>query len=121
MTRYLLSVHVGADDRPQQMTDAETQRGFARIADLEREMRAAGALLLSARLEGPEAASVVRAAGGRRPAITDGPYIEAKEAIGGFYLIQAADRDTALEWAARTSESIGMPIEVRGLFDSADD
>ena len=45
--------------------------------------------------------------------LTDGPYIEAKEQIGGFYIIEAADLDAALEWASRTSDAVGKPIEVR--------
>ena len=44
---------------------------------------------------------------------TDGPFAETKEQLGGFYLIEAADLDAALGWAARVSECIGMPIEVR--------
>jgi len=49
---------------------------------------------------------------------TDGPFIESKEHLGGFYLIQADDLDTALSWASKTTAIIGMPIEVRALADS---
>jgi hypothetical protein len=45
--------------------------------------------------------------------VTDGPFIEAKEQIGGFYIIEAADLDAALEWASKTSDAVGKPIEVR--------
>jgi hypothetical protein len=120
MPRYLLSVHVGADDHPQQMSAEDQQRGFQRVADLERDMRAADALVMSARLEGPDSAFVVRASNGRA-VTTDGPYVEAKELIGGFYLIEAPDREAAAEWASRTSAAIGMPIEVRPLWASAGD
>jgi hypothetical protein len=44
--------------------------------------------------------------------------VEAKEAIGGFYIIEAANEDAALAWATKTSAAIGMPIEVRPFFDS---
>ena len=57
-------------------------------------------------------ASVVHHRDGTR-AVTDGPYIETKEHLGGFYVITAADLDEALEWADRTSATVGMPIEVR--------
>ncbi|MFN2418189.1 MAG: YciI family protein [Candidatus Limnocylindria bacterium] len=45
--------------------------------------------------------------------MTDGPLVEAKESIGGFYIVQAEDLDAALRWAAKTSAAIKMPIEVR--------
>ena len=61
---------------------------------------------------------MVRATNGKA-FVTDGPYVEAKEIAGGFYLIEAPDRDAATEWATRTSSAIGMPIEVRAVFDSA--
>ena len=119
MTRYLLSVHVGPDDRPQQMTDEETRHGFERVARLEDDMRSAGALVMSGRLEGPDASVVVDATNGRM-VTTDGPFVESKEMIGGFYVIEAPDRETAVEWASRTSAAISMPIEVRPFFASAD-
>ena len=46
----------------------------------------------------------------------DGPFLEAKEAIGGFYIVEAANRDAALTWAEKTSAAIGKPIEVRGFY-----
>ena len=63
-------------------------------------------------MDGPESASVVHHRDGTR-AVTDGPYIETKEHLGGFYVITAADLDEALKWADRTSATVGMPIEVR--------
>lgn len=118
MARYLLSVHVGADDRPDTMTEDDERRGYARVAQLESEMRAAGALVLSVRLDGPKNAVVVRSTA-EETVTTDGPYVESKELIGGFYMVEAPDRDGAVEWAARTSAAIGMPIEVRALWDFA--
>jgi hypothetical protein len=119
MPRYLLSVHVDPSDRPAEMSDEARREGFNKIASLERDMRADGALVMSVRLDAPEDAVVAHPANGK-PVTTDGPYIESKELIGGFYLIDAPDRDAALEWASRTATAIGMPIEVRGIFDSAD-
>lgn len=119
MARYLLSVNVGTDDRPQQMTDEEMREGHDKVARLEADMRSSGSLVMSARLEGPEAAFEVNATNGT-PLTTDGPFVESKEVIGGFYIVEAPDRDTAREWAARTSAAIGMPIQVRPLFASAD-
>ncbi len=118
MARYLLSVHVGMDDRPDQMSEDQARQGHERVASLEQDLRAAGALVFSARLEGPERAVVVRTTDGRA-VTTDGPFVESKEVIGGFYIIEAPDRDHAMDWASRTSAAIGMPIEVRQLWDSA--
>ena len=44
---------------------------------------------------------------------TDGPFVESKEHLGGFYIIQAKDLDAALAWATRVTEAIKVPIEVR--------
>ena len=117
MTRYLLSVHTGNDDSPASMTDEQAREGYALIGSLEREMEAAGALVFSGRLDSPDAARVVRASNGKA-LTTDGPYLEAKEAIGGFYIVDAPNLDDALAWASKTSAAIGMPIEVRPFHDS---
>ena len=119
MARYLISVHVGPGDRPQRMTDEQMREGYERVAQLEEEMRSAGALVMSGRLEGPDSAFVVNATNGK-VVTTDGPFVEAKEIIGGFYIIEAPDREAAAEWASRTSAAINKPIEVRPFFASAD-
>jgi hypothetical protein len=118
MTHYLLSVHtpVGAPQAP--MTDEQMREGYARISAVEDELKTAGALVFSGRLEDPATASVVRATNGAAALTTDGPFIEAKEAIAGFYIIQAASPDAAREWASKTSAATGMPIEVRPFLDS---
>lgn len=117
MPRYLLSVHTPADSAPAAMTEDEMRRGYEQIAALESEMTAANALVFSGRLTEPSSARVVRAQNGR-PTVTDGPFLEAKEAIGGFYILDAPDLDAASGWAAKTSAAVGMPIEVRPFFDS---
>ncbi len=119
MARYLLSVNVGSNDRPQQMSDAEARHGYERVASLEDEMRAAGALVMGGRLEGPDSTVVVDATNGK-VVTTDGPFVEAKEVIGGFYIIDAPDRAGAVEWASRTSAAINMPIQVRPFFATSD-
>jgi hypothetical protein len=62
----------------------------------------------------PETAKVVRNARGQI-VTTDGPYAETKELLAGFYLIEAEDLDAALAWAAKTTEAVQMPIELRPL------
>ena len=115
MARYLLSVHTKADEAPRQMTEEDMRAGFAAVADLEAEMQAANALVLSGRLVEARRASVVRAKKGR-VTVTDGPFVEAKEALGGFYIIDAPDDDAARSWASKTSAAINQPIEVRSFW-----
>jgi hypothetical protein len=120
MASYLLSVHAGNDVR-EPMTDAEMRRGFEQVETLETEMNAAHALLFSGRLHEAGAARVVRPSKGR-VRMTDGPYAETKEHLGGFYIIDAPDLDAALGWASKVTLAINAPIEVRefaGLRDSS--
>lgn len=114
MAQYLLSVHTPADEPQRPMSDEEMREGFGRIGALEDEMRSAGALLSSGRLEAPSAAAVVRVSDGKT-LTTDGPFAESKEILGGFYIIEAPTRDAALEWGAKTAAAIEMPIEVRAF------
>lgn len=113
MSQYLLSVHsVEGEARPE-MTPEEMEASMAGVNALEAEMVAAGAFVFGGALHGPEAATVVRAAGEDGLTMTDGPFAEAKEHIGGFYVIEAEDLDAALAWAGKTVECINAPIEVR--------
>ena len=112
MPQYLLSVHTEENAPRPAMTDDEVRRLFEIIAKLETEMVAADALLFSGRLTEPSAASVVDSRNGS-VITTDGPFVEAKESIGGFYIIQAEDLDAAQRWAAKTSAAVRVPIEVR--------
>ena len=115
MTQYLLSVHTTDDPRPERTAD-EMQRSSAQILALNDEMKATGAWLAAGRLHDPNTATVVESHRGRIRT-TDGPFVEAKEQIAGFYIIEAADLDAALSWASKASEAVGMPIEVRPFVD----
>ena len=75
-------------------------------------MKAAGAWVFSARLHEPTTATVVRVSNGE-VLTTDGPFVETKDHLGGFYVIEAADLDAALAWASKVTEAVGAPIEVR--------
>jgi len=79
-------------------------------------MRAVNALVFSGRLLEPSRARVVRPSRGRVKA-TDGPFAETKEHIAGFYIIEASDLDSALEWASKVTVAINTPIEVRPFMD----
>ena len=113
MSHFLLSVHT--DSEPREMSDEDMRRGYEQVATLEREMRAADALVYSGRLDEPSQARVVRPSKGRVRA-TDGPYAETKEHLGGFYIIDAKDLAAALEWASKVTLAIDTPIEVRPFF-----
>jgi hypothetical protein len=110
VTQYLLSVHmVEGEPMP---ADEEIQRRFRDVAAFNSEVRRAGAWVFAGGLNPPSTATVVRSQGGR-VVTTDGPFAEAKEQIGGFWVIEAADLDAALDWAARGSAACGGPVEVR--------
>ncbi|MEL6430681.1 MAG: YciI family protein [Planctomycetota bacterium] len=115
MNQYLFAVHSSAGADCQSRPPEEMQEQFQRIEALEREMRAAGALTASGRLSGADSATVVRGAtdAGGDVLTTDGPFVEAKEHLAGFYIVAAADLDAALGWAKRVTEAVGQPIEVR--------
>lgn len=118
MPQYMLSVHVdGAAQRPP-MTEDEMELSMKKIGELEADMRATNTWQFSARLHGPDAATVVRKVDGQR-VTSDGPFVESKEHLGGFYVIDAADLDEALDWAERTVDAVGMPIEVWPFADAA--
>jgi hypothetical protein len=70
-------------------------------------MEASGTFVFGGALHGPEAATVIRMGGGE-VVMTDGPFVEAKEHIAGFYIINADDLDAALAWAARSWTRSGI-------------
>ncbi len=83
------------------------------------QLKASGRLLVSASLGGADQAIAVRPRGGQ-PAVTDGPYSEAKEVVGGFFIIEAADREEALRVAAlhpaaTLGEQAGWGIEMHPI------
>jgi hypothetical protein len=120
MARYMLSVHSREGEVREPMTEEEMQRSHAQLGVIEREMAAEGAWVFSARLHDADTATVVRRSGDE-VLTTDGPFAESKEHLGGFYLVEAADLDEALGWAAKVTACIEVPIEVRPLADFADE
>lgn len=115
MNQYLLAVYEGqgrAEDAPS--TPEEMQSFMARVMALEEEMDAAGAFAFGGALHGPDAATVVSSGGtGLDKVTTDGPFVESKEHIGGFYIVNAETLDDALEWAGKVVDAIDHAIEVR--------
>jgi len=120
MTRYMLSVHSGPAQVQEPMPAEEMQKSWQQIGILEAEMKATGAWVFSGRLHDPDTATVVRLANGE-VLTTDGPFVEAREHLGGFYIINADDLDAALALASKVTRVIGAPIEVRPFADFADE
>jgi len=112
MPQYLLSVHNVAGEVGEPMTDEEMQQSWKQIQALNEEMKSAGAWVFGGALHEPDTATVVGISGGE-VVTTDGPFVESKEHLGGFYIIQAEDLDAALAWASKTTAAVRKPIEVR--------
>jgi len=112
MAQYLLSVRSVEGEVREPMTEEEMQESWKQVSILEKEMMSAGAWVFSGRLHEPDTATVVRVANGE-VLTTDGPFMESKEHLGGFYIIEAPDLDAALAWASRVTAAIKVPIEVR--------
>ena len=116
MTQYLLAVHhdgTGPDISPE-----ELQQSLADMGVFDTKLKDSGAFVFRGRLLGVESATVVRQSGSDYP-VTDGPYAAAKEYLGGFWIISAADPDTALEWARQATAACRLAIEIRPFADVA--
>jgi hypothetical protein len=111
MTQYLLSVYQPDGPVPE---PAVLEKIMGDLDALNRELEAAGAWVFTAGLYPPDTATVVRVEGGGQ-LITDGPYVEGKEHIGGFTVIEAPDLDAALVWAGRMAQATTLPVEVRPM------
>ncbi len=111
MTQYLLSVwHIGEYPDP---NSEEAQKMFAQVGAFNSEVQQSGAWVFAGGLHPASTATVVTASGTADPVITDGPFVESKEQMGGFWIIEAADLDAALEWARKGSAACMAPVEVR--------
>lgn len=110
MTQYMLSVPGNVDDA--MPSDDVIQQMFKDVEAFNDKVRAAGKWVFAGGLEPITTATTVDATG-EAPTVTDGPYSEAKEFLGGFWIIEAADLDEALTWAKQGSSACGGPVEVR--------
>jgi hypothetical protein len=113
MPRYLLNV-IQPDAAPP--PPAALDRIMRDVRAVRDEIQAAGAWEFSGGLHRPSASTVVRVRDGEA-LITDGPFVEGKEFIGGFTIIRAPDLDAALGWARKLAAATTLPIEVRPFQD----
>ena len=96
-----------------------SQEGEAMIRDisaLNEEMDAAGARFFAGGLEPARSAKALRKLADGNVTITDGPYLEAKEHVGGFWILQCADMDEALAWGRKAAIACRVPVEVRAFL-----
>ena len=107
MAQYLLAVYYADRDH----TAEEFQRLCVDVPALHAKMEDAGVFVFQGGVLGPESATVVRQSGADF-LITDGPYPETKEHLGGFWIISVADLDAALEWARLATVACRRPVEV---------
>ena len=113
MPQYLLSVWHD-EDYEVDFSTPEAQRMVAQVGAFNQELAEAGAELFAAGLQPASSATVVRSSAGD-VSMTDGPYAETKEQMGGFWIIEAADFDAALEWAGKAAAACEGPVEVRPM------
>lgn len=80
----------------------------------------AGVLVGGEGLQGPDTATILHAKDGER-SVQDGPYADSKEQLGGFFIVDVPDLDTALDWAAKAPTASTGKVEVRPLLEHCDD
>jgi hypothetical protein len=118
MAQFLLSVWHD-EDYSVDFTTPEARRRVRQVSALNREMETTGVWRFGAGLEPASAATTFRVDGlgdeGAEVSMTDGPYAETKEQMGGFWVIDVPDPATAQEWARRAAVAGECPVEVRPM------
>ncbi|WP_148574696.1 YciI family protein [Nocardioides caldifontis] len=116
MTQYLLSVPHDSSEEPtmESMDPAELEAALAATGAIIEELQSTGAFVFAGGLMPPSTAVTVDNTGGSLSTVA-GPFVEAPEYLGGFWVIDVADEATALDWAARASKALGGRIEVRAF------
>ena len=109
MTQYLVAIHHPDDFDP----SSESEATVRAIDALNEEMAAVGVVVFVGGLLPVSSAKSLRAQPGGKVLITDGPYLETKEHIGGFWVLEVAGLDEALEWGRKAVVACRAPVEVR--------
>ncbi len=110
MTQYLVAIHHPDDYDPAVAEDETMHRDIDVLND---EMTAAGVRVFVGGLQPARRARSLRAGPDDQVLITDGPYLETKEHVGGFWVLEAADLDEALAWGRKAAIACRAPVEVR--------
>lgn len=114
MTQYLMSVYI--DESQEAPPQEEIEKIYADVDSFNQKLQEAGAWVFGGGLHPTDTATVVRSQDGEVLA-TDGPYAEAKEQIGGFWIIEADNLDAALDWASQATIACQGPVEIRPFQD----
>jgi len=115
--RFMMLMYPGIDTSAEEWEPSAEDVGA--MSRYNEELNKAGVLLSLDGLRAPVDGARVRFSGGT-PAVTDGPFAEAKEVVGGYWLIQASSKEEAVEWATRCPANEGDFIEVRRVFEMED-
>jgi len=113
--KYMLMLYVNEAGWPK-LSKAEQEAGTAAYAAYTDALSKSGALVANGRLGQSASATRVRVTESGKQEVLDGPYADSKEQLGGFYLIDVADLDAALSWAARCPATSHGVVEVRPLW-----
>jgi len=111
---YMLMIYVNEAGWPK-LSQAQQEQGMAAYTAYTEAMQKSGVFKTGGRLHPSASAATVRAADGK-PSVLDGPYADAKEQLGGFYIIDVPDRQAALSWAQRCPGTGHGAVEVRQIF-----
>ena len=112
MPKYLVAIHHPDNYDP----SVEDEAMIRDISSLNKEMIAAGVRTFAGGLSPVRNATTLRAQPNGDVLLTDGPYLETKEHVGGFWILETADRDQALAWARKAAKACRAPVEVREIF-----
>lgn len=112
MAQYLISVWHDEDYGDMDFDDPDLQRRHKQVMALNEEMEATGTWVFGGGRQPRSSATVLKSNGGD-VSMTDGPYAESKEHMGGFWVIEAADFDAALEWAGKAAVACEETLELR--------
>jgi hypothetical protein len=112
--QYLLMIY-GDESMWEKMTPEQQQQGGAAYFAYTEALKNAGVLLGSNRLRPSPTATTVKPVNGKTQ-VLDGPFADSKEQLGGYYLIEAADLDAALGWAAKCPAASHGAVEVRAIW-----
>ena len=110
MNKYLVAIHHPNDYKPEISEDEKMERD---IDVLNEEMEAAGARFFAGGLEPIKNAKSIKAKPDGKVLVTDGPYLETKEHIGGFWILEVASLEDAVAWGRKAAVACRAPVEVR--------
>jgi hypothetical protein len=114
--RYMIINKADADSEAGRFPSQEVAEGVGSVIE---DLSKAGVLLFAEGVHRSSLGARVKVEDGRRT-VTDGPFAETKELVGGMIVVEVRNRDEAIEWAARLAEALGDEVEVRRVVEEAD-